>query len=178
MFVLPKLEAYKTSKVKPSLTIGFVNHNSLQFATPASPLQLIYGLSPPFGKANEEMDDKEVFGANLNVSDAQQVEFLGQLDERIADECHAVFGKKVRTKSVLVDGVMKVKVAQDIEVVDASKRLLSIEDLRAGDKVVPIFKISSLWSSGGEAGACLRIMKLMVVGHAEPIVEPPVDWAF
>ena len=112
------------------------------------------------------------------MSDPQQIEFLGQLDERIAEECHAVFGKKTRTKSVLVDGVLKVKVAQDIDVVDTNKNLLSIEDLRAGDQIVPILKISSLWSSGGEAGACLRIMRMMLVGHAEPVIEPMVDFAF
>ena len=178
MFILPNLEATKTNKVKPQLTIGYVQNNSIQFSTPASPVQLVYGLAPPYGKTKEEMEEREVFTAQINVSDAQQVEFLSQLDVRISDECLSIFGKKQRVKSVLVDGIMKVKVGQDVDVFDIDKRKISINELRAGDRVVPILKVSSLWSSGGDAGACLRVIKLMLVKHAEPVIEAPVEFAF
>ena len=178
MFVLPCLEATKTNKIKPQLTVGYVAPNSVQFATPACPVSLVYGLSPPFGKTKDEMEERETFTASINVSDAQQVEFLAQLDKRIQTECWAIFGKKQRIKSILLDGLMKVKIGQDVQVVDVDKRPIGLDDLRAGDKIVPILKASSLWSSGGDAGACLRVAKIMLVRHAEPVVEPAVDFAF
>ena len=152
MFVLPSLEAVKTQKIKPQLTVGYVQSN--------------------------EMDERESFTATLNITDEQQGDFFHKLDERISEECRAVFGKKQRIKILLLDGLMKIKIPTDIPVVDANKNLISLDDLRPGDLIVPILRVSSLWSSGSDAGACLKAAKIMLVRHAEPVLEPAVDFAF
>jgi len=178
MFSLPVLNAEKTQKIRPKLTLGYVQQNSFQFSTPAMPLALVYGMSPPYGLSKEEMSESDVYTASFHVEDKQQLDFLSQLDSLIAAECKTLFGGKATCKSVLHEGVLKAKAPQNLPVVNIDKEPIDIGELRPGDVVVPIFKVSSLWSTGGEYGACIKVCKMMLIKHGEGVQDVEYEFCF
>jgi len=47
------------------------------------------------------------------------------------------------------------------------KEELTLNDLKAGQRIVPILKASCLWSGGGSVGVSLKAVRVMIVEQAE-----------
>ena len=122
-----------------------------------------------------EMSPTDVLTAQCYVSDPHQLSFFDKIDQAVDIQCKRQF--KRSPDPIIKDGLIKFKVPPDVKVCDPNKAPLTLGDLKAGQRIIPILKASCLWSGGGSVGVSLKAVRIMVT-QEEHIDEEDVDFAF
>ena len=110
-----------------------------------------------------------------SVSDSGHLAYFQRLDSAIDIQCKKQF--KRSPDPIVKEDIIKFKIRPDTPVCNENKDELIMNDLKAGQRIVPILKASCIWSGGGSVGVSLKAVRIMIVEEAE-IDKPNVPVEF
>ena len=169
MFTIPSLSSNRQSKLSETVTIANVERNHTQIASIAAPT-VVVRLSPPYGRGFDDSGDSDDLGLTIDLCDPQQINYFVKLEKEIEKATREAFGDTLQIKPLVRDGYARLKVKKDVDCIDAKHNQVSVLTVSPGAYVVPIVRVSCLWKSDTAVGASVRVIRLMIVQRATPIV--------